>query len=298
MDAHALHGTFPASVTPLHEDRSVHVEDLTSLTTAARRDGASGVLVAGSTGEGTLLSATQRVTVTATARAALDAAGGGVLLAGASGLTIDDLHADVARLAQAGADAVLVLAPHTYPLQPEELVDLHATIADEAPVPTLAYHIPQLTGSALTADALADLARHPNVIGAKDSSPDATRRDAFAAATADVDGFTLLTGHAPTVREARGAGVDGAILAVGTLRQRTVVELWRAADGTDDAAAARHQRVLTATAEAMAAVPGSTPAVLKAALQLRGLVEERWCRPPLRSLGPGSLDRVRTALLR
>lgn len=298
MDAHALHGTFPAAVTPLHEDRSVHLEDVASVATAARRDGATGVLVAGSTGEGTLLSATQRAEVTATARAALDADDGGVLLAGASGPTIDELHEDVARLAEAGADAVLVLAPHTYPLQPEELVDLHATVADRAPVPTLAYHIPQLTGSALTPDTLADLARHPNIIGAKDSSPDGERRAAFAAATTGIDGFSLLTGHAPTARQARDDGVDGVILAVGTLHQRSVTQLWRAIAAGDDAAATRHQQTLTATSEALAAVPGSTPAVLKAALQLRGLIEERWCRPPLRSIGPGTLDRVRTALLR
>jgi hypothetical protein len=37
---------------------------------------------------------------------------------------------------------------------------------------------------------------------------------------------------------------------------------------------------------------------LKAALQLDGVLTERWCRPPLRSVAPGGLDRVRTALLR
>jgi hypothetical protein len=40
------------------------------------------------------------------------------------------------------------------------------------------------------------------------------------------------------------------------------------------------------------------PAALKAALQLDGVLTERWCRPPLRSVAPAGLDRVRTALLR
>jgi dihydrodipicolinate synthase/N-acetylneuraminate lyase len=40
------------------------------------------------------------------------------------------------------------------------------------------------------------------------------------------------------------------------------------------------------------------PAVLKAALQLDGLITERWCRPPLRSIPPQRLDQVRTALMR
>jgi hypothetical protein len=39
-------------------------------------------------------------------------------------------------------------------------------------------------------------------------------------------------------------------------------------------------------------------AVIKAALQLDGVIAERWCRPPLRSVAPARLDHVRTALRR
>lgn len=261
----------------------------------AHDDGARGVLVAGSTGEGTLLRPEQRATATRTARRALPA--GSIVLAGASGATVQDLVEDVVTLADAGADAVLVLAPHTYPLRPDELVDLHATVAEETEVPTLAYHIPQLTGSALTPTAMVELAGHPGVIGCKDSSPDAERRTAFLEA---VDGhpFAVLTGHAPSCRQALEAGAAGAILAIANLRQRRASALHEAVSSGDTAAAARHQDALAATATALASIDASTPAALKAALQLTGSITERWCRPPLRSLTGKQLDRVRTALLR
>lgn len=296
-----LRGSYPALVTPLTPEGAIHERDVAALVTRAIADGASGVLVAGTTGEGALLTPDQRVQVTRAARTALDARDGrdaGLLLAGASGPTPAELAADVARLAEAGADAVLVLAPSTYPLSAEELVDLHLTVADAVTVPTLVYHLPQHTGSELTPDALRALAPHPRIVGVKDSSPDAERRASFVAATRDVDGFAILTGHAPTLRSALTAGVDGSITAIANVRQRGVLALHAAVAAGDAGVAAEAQAALTRTSEALSGVSGSLPAAIKAALQLDGVIEERWCSPPLRSVPPERLDRVRTALIR
>jgi 4-hydroxy-tetrahydrodipicolinate synthase len=296
-----LRGSTPALVTPLAADGTVHERDLVALVARAVDDGASGVLVAGSTGEGALLDPDQRVQVTRTARGALDADDGrsaGVLLAGASGPTSAELTADVERLAEAGADAVLVLAPSTYPLTADELVDLHLAVAEATSVPTLVYHLPQYTGSALTPEALRTLAAHPRIVGVKDSSPDADRRARFVAATDDVEGFVVLTGHAPTLRAALEAGAAGSITAIANLRQRQVVALHTAVATGGTTVAADEQAALTRTSDALSCIGASLPAAIKAALQLEGVIEERWCRPPLRSVPPDRLDRVRTALVR
>lgn len=311
-DREAAHGGWagclPALVTPLTPGREVDEGGVRALVRRAVADGASGVLVAGSTGEGTLLTAEQRRRVTRSARAALAARGeaadggagqgeaGPVLLAGASGSTVGDLEEDVVRLGDAGADAVLVLAPHTYPLRPEELVDLHVGIAEGARLPTLVYHIPQLTGSTLTAEAVQELAAHPRIVGMKDSSPDPDRRAELLAA-APGPGFDVLTGHAPTLQRALEEGASGSITAVANLRQRRVVALHEAVAAGQRDRAGELQRSLTRHWEGITAAGASVPAVLKAALQLDGIIEERWCRPPLRSLDTRRLDRVRTALM-
>jgi 4-hydroxy-tetrahydrodipicolinate synthase len=300
----ALSGAAVALVTPLTSDLEVDADDVRSLVGRAIDDGAGGVLVAGSTGEGTLLEPEQREQLTALARDAIDRRDGrdsthrATLLAGASGPTIATLEADVERLAAAGADAILVLAPHTYPLTPEELRDLHLGVADRATVPTLAYHIPQLTGSSLTPATVKELAAHPGIIGMKDSSPDAERRARFVAVTEDVPGFGVVTGHAPTLWRALQDGADGSITAIANVRQRQVVGLHQAATDGENQRAAELQRRVTVTAEGLAAVGTSMPAALKAALQLDGVIRERWCRPPLGSVSPARLDHVRSALLR
>lgn len=306
--ASTLGGSMPALVTPLTPQREVHEDDVRTLVSRAVGDGASGALVAGSTGEGTLLEPDQRVQVTRAARSALDEldpgrpAGDGAggpprLVAGASGATLSALHQDIERLAAAGADAVLVLAPHTLPLAPGELVDLHLAVAERAPLPTVIYHVPQLTGSALTVDAMRELADHPAVVGMKDSSPDADRRAQFLAAAAGRADFDVVTGHAPTLRAALQDGARGSITAVANLRQHRVTALHEAVAAGDAARAGQLQGSLTRLSEGIAAAGASVPATLKAALQLDGVIAERWCRPPLRSLDSSRLDRVRTALM-
>ena len=300
-----LGGCLPALVTPLTPEREVDEQGVHTLVSRALADDASGVLVAGTTGEGTLLEPEQRAQVTRAARRALDEnapTGGGSggllrLLAGASGLTVGALITDVERLAEAGAEAVLVLAPHTYPLAPEELVDLHLDVAARSSVPTVIYHIPQLTGSALTVDAVVELAGHPGIVGMKDSSPDAQRRSEFLAAVAHQDDFDLVTGHAPSLQAALEAGAHGSITAIANLRQHRVVDLHEAVAAGDTERARQLQAGLTRLSDGIGTAGASVPATIKAALQLDGVIAERWCRPPLRSLDSKRLDRVRTALM-
>ena len=298
-----LTGSLPALVTPLTDPTTLDPAGITALVTAAIEDGASGVVVAGTTGEGTLLSPEQRAALTAIARQALDddAAGprpGPVLVAGASGPNLAALHADVARLAAAGADLVLVLPPHLQPLSPDEVADLHLAVADRAEVDLLAYHIPQFAGSPLTPEAVRRVATHERIVGMKDSSPDAERRAAFVAATREVAGFAVLTGHAPTLARALADGATGSILAVSNLRLRQAVALTAAAVEGDTEKVAALQEHLTRLVRAVGEVGAAVPAVLKAALQLDGRIAERWCTPPLASVPGNRLDAVRTAMLR
>ena len=297
-------GSLPALVTPLTPQRELATGEIAPLMHRAIDDRASGVLVAGTTGEGALLEPDQRVALVRCARAALDesaASGAGdrpLLVAGACAPTVDGLHADVARLGAAGADLLLVMAPATYPLRNDELVALHLDVAEAADTPTLVYHIPQVTNAWLEPDAVAALAAHERIVGMKDSSPDADRRADFIAVAAATDApFAVVTGHAPSLLAALRAGATGSILALANVRQRQVVALHEAVAAGENERAAELQERLTRVNEGLGRVGSSLPAALKAALQLEGVITERWCRPPLGSVPPERLDLVRTALL-
>lgn len=286
-----LSGAMPALVTPMSAPGVLDLPAIAAATQRAHEHGATGVVVAGTTGEGTLLSPADRRAVTA---AAVET--GVPVIAGASGATLEDLHADVARLGGTGVSAVMVLAPSYQPLTEDEVVDVHVAVADRSEVPTIVYHIPQFTGTTLTPEAVGALGGHRNIVGIKDSSPDQKHREDLIAAAKGRLG--VFVGHGPSLGASLRSGAVGSITAIANVRMDDVVALHEAVAANDEARESSLQASLTAMEVALGTAPGSLAATIKAALQLQGWLDERYCVPPLRSVGGGHLDLIRTALLR
>lgn len=277
-------------VTPMLSPGELDLAGLDRLLRNVTEAGAAGVLVAGPVGEGPLLAPADRRAVTIAAKET-----DGLVLVGASGATLDDLHADVARLAGAGADAVVVLAPGAVPLSGEELAALHLEVADRSAVPTLFAHDPRTTTSPVAAEAMTRLAAHDRILGVVDLGTEADQRQAFIAAA---PGFAVLAADTRTLLDALRAGVTGVVSGIANLRAAQVVDLVTAVQEGDDAGATSLHASLVACEDGLRGSGRSLPAAIKAALQLEGLIDERWCVPPLDSVPPNRLDRIRTALLR
>jgi len=274
---------------------TLDVDAVGVLVRRAVTEGADGVLVAGTTGEGSLLSPDTRSQMTALARTALEAEGTDdrpFLVAGASGPSPAAVEEDVARLAAAGADLVLVLAPSLHPLSPDELADFHLDVAEGAGIDTLVYHIPQLTGSSLTPDAVRRVASHARIVGMKDSSPDADRRAAFVAATSDRQDFAVFTGHARTLAAAIRAGVAGSITAIGNLRLRQIVALHEAIGTGDDDRAEELQERLTRLSAAFSTARFDAPTSATSALRR----VRRSCSSSARSSSPVPIASCRATI--
>ena len=282
-------------ITPMLSAGELDLRGLGGLIRNVTGAGAAGVLVAGPVGEGPLLAPADRRALTIAAKETSEEAGGPVLV-GVSGATLEDLHADVDRIAGAGADAVVVQAPGAVALRGEELVALHLAVADRAEVPTVLGYDPRTTTSPIVGDAMTRLAAHDRVLGVVDLGGDAEQRRAFLSAAGT--GFSVLAAHTPTLLDALAAGISGAVLGIANLRTDQLVDLLTASDADDATAAARLHASLVACEDGLRASGRSMPAALKAALQLEGLIDERWCGSPLESVPPNRLDRIRTALLR
>ena len=173
--------------------------------------GLHGIVVNGSTGEAALLSGAERNALIDLARAAVPRDKPLIVGTGAeSTRTCIRVTKDAAAR---GADAVLVVAPHYYGASMTEraLSQHYHRIADESPAPVVLYNIPKYMHFALSATLVVELARHPNVIGIKDSSGD---KQLFASyMTAQSETFAVLTGNAPMFLDALEMGSPGGILA-------------------------------------------------------------------------------------
>ena len=85
---------------------------------------------------------------------------------GDTGLTRTLTRAD--RLADAGADFLVVAAPFYYTVSAEaSIAGYFETVAERAAAPVVLYNIPQNTHVALAPSTVRRLAAHPNIVGIK-----------------------------------------------------------------------------------------------------------------------------------
>jgi len=272
-----LRGIFPPIPTSFDASGDVDTHAITANVTRWMTTRLSGVLALGSNGEASLLDESESDYVLAAARQAVPSSK--LLIAGtgreSTRATIDASR----RAADLGADAVLVRPPAYYKNQMtnDALIDHFTRVADASPVPVLLYNLPA-TGVVLTLPVVSAMAKHPNVAGMKETSPELERLGQFTAIRPD---FAVLSGWAPVIYPAMGLGAAGGILAVANVLPDRCVDLYEhARAGRHDEALAL-QRAITPLAQMVSSIHGI--AGLKVALTHLGFPVGP-CRGPLQAL--------------
>ena len=222
-NAMLLEGIFAAATTPFYPDGSLYLRKLEHNMERYSRTPVAGIAVLGSTGEAVLLDDAEAREALRTA--ALAAAPEKVLLAGVGqGSAIATIRmAEFA--ATAGYDAALVRTPHYYAPQmsPLAMLTYYRTVADHSPIPVVLYSIPKFTHYDLPVAVIAELARHANIIGLKDSSGSIERIASVAAATAGAPRrsatvtpvFAPVTGRMLAAAAAPQPGAGGNLVTIG-----------------------------------------------------------------------------------
>jgi len=261
-------GVMGPLVTPFKADESLDVAGFETNVRAHMAAGLEGVLVAGSTGEAALLDDDER-------RILLDAARRIVptertLLAGTGAESSRHCIARCRDAASSGADAVLVVAPHYYTssMTPAAIKAHFLRVADESPLPVLLYNIPKYMHFRLEPELIAELARHENIRGMKDSAGDMTFFARYVESQSDK--FDVMTGHGGTFATALKLGGQGGILAVALFSPELALEVWESSrEGRTADADAAQKPLVPQAAEIVArmGVPG-----VKAAMERIGLV--------------------------
>jgi 4-hydroxy-2-oxoglutarate aldolase len=260
-------GVMGPMVTPFKSDESLDLEAFDLNVRAHLAAGLDGLLVAGSTGEAALLGDDERRVLTELARSIIPS--DKTLLVGTGAESTRHCIERCRDAARAGADAVLVVAPHYYSssMTPEAVKAHYTRVADKSPVPVLLYNIPKYMHYRLEPELIADLAKHGNIRGMKDSAGDMTFFARYVESNSET--FDVLTGHGGTFSTALKLGGRGGILAVALFAADLAVEVWRAHNEgrAADADAAQKPLVpLAAEIVARMGVPG-----VKAAMDRIGL---------------------------
>ncbi|SKC81728.1 4-hydroxy-tetrahydrodipicolinate synthase [Krasilnikoviella flava] len=266
-----------AAVTPFRTDGTVDVAGFERHLDGLARDGADGVVVGGTTGEGTTLTDDERIDLVA---CAVDVVGGRAAVVAASG-SADTAHSVVLSQAaeEAGADALMVVTPYyCCPTQAGLLAHLW-TVADATDLPVLLYDVPRRTGSTLAEATLARAAQHPNVVAIKEAGGDLDRLGRVAGDT----GLACYAGDDPTALPALAAGAVGLVGVAANVAASSYRRLLDAAAAGDLADAVAAHRDLRPLARALSAhVPQAV--ATKAVLHALGRIDGPRVRLPL--VGP------------
>ena len=281
MDISArLHGIFPPVVTNFDSTGEIAPIPFRENLRRWIETPIDGIVLFGSNGEGALIDEDEKARLTSFARDVVPA--GYLLIGGASGESTRSTIRQTKQLAAAGADVVLVHPPAYFGpyVTVAAMMDHFRAVADASPVPVLLYHIPKYTKVTLEAGFVAELMRHRNVAGLKDSSGDIKR---FADYTSACDGdCRIFIGNGALLYTALELGAAGGILGVANIAPAMCAELVRHFREGRPQEAGRIQGRLTPLHREIVAAHGATGC--KAALDLMG-----WAggpaRAPLQALG-------------
>lgn len=282
-------GSLAALITPMTDDGRVDEQALGRFVEWQIAQGTQGLVSMGTTGESPTLSHAEHarvveLTVEAAARRVPVIAGAG------SNSTAEAIG--LARHAkQARADGVLVVTPY-YNKPTQEGLFLHYTaIADAVDIPLIIYNIPARSVIDMTAATMGRLARHPNIVGVKDSTANLARP--LHTRVACGGDFIQLSGEDHTALAFNAAGGVGCISVTANVAPALCAALQRAwAEGRIGEAMALQDRLLPLH-DAM--FLETNPAPVKYGTSLLGFTHPL-CRLPLAPLAEATQEKVRTAM--
>lgn len=161
-------GIIPALVTPFNEAGEVDELALRKLVRKTTDNGCHGVFCLGSNGEFFSLTEAEKVLI---AKVVVDEVNGEIpVYAGTGCNSTRETIRLTEKMEAVGVTAVSIITPYFVKLSQKELVNHYEQIAEAVNLPIILYNIPNLTGNALSPEAVAEIAKQDNVVAIKDSS--------------------------------------------------------------------------------------------------------------------------------
>ena len=174
-----IRGVIPPMVSPFKPNGDLDTEAFVSNVKKWNEDKISGYLVIGSNSETVYLSEEEKLELV---KLTVEYAKKDRLIMAGSGL---DSARETIKLtnkcAALGAQCALILTPFYYGPQMDSkaMIRFFSEVADNSEIPILIYNVSKFTNVNIGADAVAELSRHKNIVGMKDSNGDVPQLATF-----------------------------------------------------------------------------------------------------------------------
>ncbi|MFC7513828.1 4-hydroxy-tetrahydrodipicolinate synthase [Herbaspirillum sp. GCM10030257] len=251
--------------------------DYAALALLARKlygEGATGLVVCGSTGEASALSDHEQLAVL---DKVIDAVPGCPVIMGLGGSSQRAVIDRLREIQQRPLAGVLIPAPYYVRPSQHGIVSYFNAIADASTVPVILYNIPYRTGVAMELATIRSIAEHPRVAAIKDCGGDSALTMQLIADRR----LAVLAGEDSQIFGTLCLGGAGAITAVAHIRTDLFVRMANAVAASRLDEARRLHFALLPLIDTLFAEPNPGP--LKAALALLGLSSDEVRAPMLQA---------------
>lgn len=291
MKAPVFRGVATALATPF-KDGNLDLDAFEHLISLQLNAGIPALVVCGTTGESSTLTADEKITLVD--RAVQQTAGRATIIAGV-GTNDTGKSVVLAKLAeQCGADALLAVTPYYNKCTQEGLLSHYEAIADATELPLIVYNVPSRTGLNLLPETWQKLSAHPKINGLKEASGNISQAAKTISLTAP--GAVIWSGNDDQIVPVMSVGGMGVISVLSNIRPRAVLHMTDACLKGDYTEAARLQLHYLPLIEALFSEVNPIP--LKAALAELGICSDE-TRLPLTKMSKEkreTLSRILAAL--
>lgn len=283
-------------ITPLTANDQLDREGTIRLTEHLIEGGVHALFLLGTTGEAQSL--TYRLRYEFVELVCKQVAGRIPVLVGITDTCFDE-SVRLAEFAQrCGAVGVVAAAPYYFTPSQQELIEYYTALADAIPLPLYLYNMPSNVKVFLEPNTIRVLAKHPNIVGLKDSSANMTYFETLLYTLDEREDFSLYVGPEELTGECVLMGGDGGVNGGANMFPKLYVAMYNAATAGNLEEVRRLQSIImkiSTTFYCVGKYGSSYLKGVKCALSLLGLCEG-YMPYPYRKFRKEEEDRIRQAI--
>jgi len=220
-----FHGSMVALVTPMNPDGSIDKKSLHDLVEWHIASKTKGLIIAGTTGEGSTLTTEEQFDIIAAV--VKQVAKRIPVIAGTGSNSTQHTIELTQNAKKAGADGALIVTPYYNKPTQQGLFEHYQTIAKAVTIPIILYNVPSRTACDLLPETIERLLVNPNIVGIKEATGKIERaKEILERCGKD---FVILSGDDATALDLMLQGAHGVISVTANISPQKMHDLCEAA---------------------------------------------------------------------
>lgn len=216
-------GAGVAIVTPMNPDESINFDRLGQIIDNQIENGTDAIVICGTTGESATMTDQEHVDCI---EYAVKRVNGRVPVIAGAGSNHTSYAVWMSKEAKrVGADALLHVTPYYNKTSQTGLIRHFNAVADATDLPIILYNVPSRTGVNITPATYRELAKHPNIVAAKEASGNISQIAQIAQACGDE--LDLYSGNDDQIVPLLSLGAKGVISVLSNIMPRETHDICR-----------------------------------------------------------------------